>query len=248
MTTALVLAGTRKGGDPLAEFAGVTHKALIPIGGVPMLERVVDALKASGRIDRIVVSIDRPRLIRIPGVEVIRSAKSLSRSVIMAVESIGAPLLVTTGDNALLEPEWVRYFLDERPDKDVVAALARSEAVMAAAPDTKRTFLKFADGAFSGCNMFYLSHHGVVNGIGLWQEFEQLRKRPFKMLQKLGPSAVLAYALGRLTLARVIKEVERMGGLTGGVVEMPFGRAAIDVDKEADLVLVRRLVEQDQAA
>ena len=66
MTTALVLAGVRPGGDPLAEFAGVSHKALIPIGGVAMLDRVVDALRASGRIDRIVVSIDRPELVTRP--------------------------------------------------------------------------------------------------------------------------------------------------------------------------------------
>src|SRR6185369_15359784 len=41
--TALVLAGTRPGGDPLADYAGVSHKALIEVGGVPMLLRVLRA-------------------------------------------------------------------------------------------------------------------------------------------------------------------------------------------------------------
>jgi hypothetical protein len=112
-----------------------------------------------------------------------------------------------------------------------------------AAPDTKRTFIKLADASYSGCNLFHLENVDAEHAIALWREFEQLRKRPLKMLHKLGPRAIMAYAMGRLTVARVIAEVERMGGLTAGVVEMPDGRAAIDVDKPEDLVLVRRLVE-----
>lgn len=245
MTAALILAGTRKGGDKLAEFAGVSHKALIPIGGVPMLERVVGALRESGRIDRIVVSISKPKVVKLKGVEVVRSSGTLGQSVIDGMKLLGGgPLLITTADHALLEPEWVRYFLDHRPDKDVVVGVARSEVVMAEQPETKRTFLKFADAAYSGCNMFHLGDVDAEHAIGLWREFEALRKRPVKMLQKLGPGAVVAYAMGRLTVARAIEEVERIGGLTAGVVEMPFGRAAIDVDKPDDLVLVRRLVEE----
>jgi GTP:adenosylcobinamide-phosphate guanylyltransferase len=242
MTAALVLAGTRKGGDALADHAGVTHKALIPVGGEPMLGRVVAALKASGRIDRILVSINRPKLVAIPGVETIRSAKTLSESVIEAMRLVDGPLLITTADHALLQPDWVRHFLDRRPAKNVVVGVARAEAVMAAAPDTKRTFLKFADASYSGCNLFHLEDVDAERAIGLWREFEQLRKKPLQMLKKLGPGAILAYATGRLTVARVVAEVERIGGLTAGVVEMPDGRAAIDVDKPEDLELVRRLV------
>lgn len=243
MTAALILAGTRRGGDKLAEAEGVSHKTLIPVGGRPMIERVVEAVRASGRVDRIVVSINRPRLIDIPGVETIRSAKSLSESVIEGVQMIGAPAFITTGDHALLEPRWIQHFLDNAPEGDFALALARAETVMRETPDTKRTFMKLADGSFSACNMFYMRNADALRGVELWREFEQLRKKPLKMLQKLGPGAIFAYATGRLTTARVAREVARMtGGLTAGVVEMPFGRAAIDVDKPEDLTLVRRLV------
>lgn len=243
MIPALILAGTRRGGDKLAEAAGVSHKALIPVGGEAMLDRVAGALKASGRVGRIVVSINKPKLARERGLEAIKSSGSLGQSVLDAVGAIGGgPVLITTADHALLEADWVRYFLDNRPAKDLVIGVARSETVMAAAPDTKRTFLKFADASYSGCNLFVLGNVDIEHAIGLWREFEQLRKKPLAMLRKLGPGAILAYATGRLTVARTIKEVERMTGLTAGVVEMPDGRAAIDVDKEEDLVLVRRLV------
>jgi len=58
--TALVLAGTRAGGDPLAEHAGVSHKALIEVGGRTMIERVVEALAASPAVGRIVVAMFHP--------------------------------------------------------------------------------------------------------------------------------------------------------------------------------------------
>src|SRR5690606_41070104 len=38
--TALVLAGSRGGVDPVADAEGVTHKALVRVGAATMLERV----------------------------------------------------------------------------------------------------------------------------------------------------------------------------------------------------------------
>ena len=44
--TAILLAGSRPGVDPLAERAGVAAKALVPIGGQPMIDRPLRALLA----------------------------------------------------------------------------------------------------------------------------------------------------------------------------------------------------------
>lgn len=241
--TALVLAGVRPGVDQLAEFAGVTHKALIPIGGVAMLDRVVNALKASGRVGRIVVSIDRPELVTTEGVEILKAKSSLSESVSDAISHLGTPLFVTTADHALLEPEWVGYFLDHAPDTTVSAGLARSDVVMAATPGTKRTFLKLADGAFSGCNMFFFRDPQAVKAVEMWREVETLRKKPLQMLRRLGFRAIVQFVFGRLTLARGVAAIGRLSGVSVGAVEMPFGRAAVDVDKPSDLILVRKIVE-----
>jgi GTP:adenosylcobinamide-phosphate guanylyltransferase len=153
--TALVLAGSRGAGDPLAVYAGVSHKALIDVGGTPMLERVVAALAAVPQISRIVVQIEIPELLRASAslraaagdraLEIISAADSPSSSVAAGLKQYGTPLLVTTADHALLKPEWVQYFLAHLPkDADACAALARSEAVLKALPETRRTWLKCA--------------------------------------------------------------------------------------------------------
>ena len=54
---ALVLAASRPQ-DPVARHAGQSHKALVPVGGVPMLIRVPRALRASRSIGGIAVCLE----------------------------------------------------------------------------------------------------------------------------------------------------------------------------------------------
>ena len=253
--TALVLAGTRAGGDPLADYAGVSHKALIEIGGKTMVERVVEALAAAPEVERIVVAIERPELLDgLAGLQPPRCTKPLetmptapagpSATVAAALRALGTPLLATTADNALLETPWIGEFLAKvPPDADIAAALARRDAVEAAAPDTRRTWLRFADGDHSGCNLFLLARPAAAKAIAFWQTLEGERKRPVRMVRRLGWTFAARYALGRLSMAAA---AARLGALSGGarfsIVALSDGRAAIDVDKPDDLELVRRLV------
>ena len=59
----LVLAGRRAGVDEVALSMGLLHRALLPIAGIPMLERVVDAIAQSEIASSVTVSSDDPRLV-----------------------------------------------------------------------------------------------------------------------------------------------------------------------------------------
>jgi len=250
MTTpfaALILAGSRPGTpDPVAAYAGVPHKAMIVLDGMTLLARVAAALRGAGA-GRIAVSADHPAVLieamRL-GLEVIPPAAGPSDSVARGLDTLGTPLLVTTADHALLEAAWVTRFIADAPAADVAALLARQPEVEAAAPGTRRTWLRFADGAWSGCNLFWLATPQAAAAIGLWREVEADRKRPWRIVRRLGPGLLFRYLTGRLTLAAAIHHLGRRAGIEAAVVASPFGRAAIDVDKPADLDLVRRLVDQ----
>jgi GTP:adenosylcobinamide-phosphate guanylyltransferase len=251
---ALVLAGTRPGGDPLAAAAGVSHKALIEVGGITMIESVVGALAALPEITRIVVAIERPELLdglaglRPPLCDkpwsVMAPSSGPSATVAAALRHESTPLLVTTADHPLLTPAWVREFLAAcPPDADLAAALAPRAAVEAAAPGTRRTWLQFSDGHFSGCNLFLLARPGAAGAVQAWQALESERKSPLRMMRRLGWTTALRYRLGWLSRAAA---AARLGTMAGGaklaLVSLSDGRAAIDVDKWDDLVLVRQLV------
>ena len=86
-----------------------------------------------------------------------------------AGRGLGTPLLVTTVDHALLQPEWVRQFIDATPaDADIAVLLAPEAVVHAAAPTTQRTYLKFRDGRYSACNLFLLRTPRALAAVDLW--------------------------------------------------------------------------------
>lgn len=245
--TALVLAGTRPGGDPLAQAENVSHKALIEIAGRSMLARVVTAVAAVPAVTRILVAIERPELVAaLPSVGkpvvAVAAGRGPSASVAAVLAEVGTPLLVTTADHALLRHEWILELLAAPPGADALLALARREDVLAATPQTLRTWLRFADGDYSGCNLFLLRTPDALAIVRFWQELEAARKRPLSMLQRLGWSYVLRYRLGLLRLDQALARLGRLAGVVLEPVILRDGRAAIDVDKPADLELVRRLL------
>ncbi len=254
--TALVLAGRRPGGgaDPMAATAGVSHKALLPVAGVPMLLRVVSALRASPAVGRIAVSVEAPEetlsgLEGLEGVLLRPAAPSPARSAAAALAEFGAPLLVATADHALLTPDMVERFVSAVPGGvAAAAALARRETVLAAYPDARRTWLRFRDGAFTGCNLFLLAEaEGAARAVVFWRRVEAERKRPLAMARLLGPLFLLRFALGRLTLRAALDALGRRCGARLAAVEMPFADAAVDVDKPEDLALVEAVLRQRTA-
>lgn len=242
---ALVLAGSRPGGDPLALYAGVPAKALIEIGGQPMLTRVVTALREAGA-GSVAVAASDPQVIalaRTLGCGIVPAAAGPSDSAAAGFRALGVPMLLTTADHALLQPDWVRHFVDQQGQgTDVSVLLARRETIEQAAPGTRRTYLRFADGAWSGCNLFFLATPAAAAALQLWQMVEADRKRPWRIVGRLGPLLLLRYLLGRLTLREAIAHLGKRAGIAAQAIESPFGLAAVDVDKPEDLTLVRQFV------
>jgi GTP:adenosylcobinamide-phosphate guanylyltransferase len=244
---ALVLAGSRAGAvEPVAAYAGVPHKALIRLGGRSLLSRVSTALRDAGAL-RIAVVSSHPAVraeAATLGLETIDEQAGPSLSVRTAAEHLGAPLVVTTADHALLEGAWVSRFLADVPaGADVAALVAARATVEAAAPDTQRTWLRLADGDWSGCNLFYLANARSLAVVDLWRRVEAERKRPWRMARILGVGMLLRYATGRLSLTGAAQRLGELADVRAAVVQTPYGLASVDVDKPADLDLVRRLVE-----
>lgn len=242
MTAALILAGSRPGAiDPVAVAEGVAHKALAIVDGQTLLARVAAALPG-----RVAVSANDPAVMAEAerlGLAVLPPAAGPSASVAVALETLGTPLVVTTADHALLRREWVEALVaGTPPGADVSVMLAERVRVEADAPPSRRTWLKFADGHWSGCNLFYLATPDSARAIDLWKLVEADRKRPWRIVARLGPALLLRFLFGRLTLADAVATLGRKAGIVTAVVPAPNGLAAVDVDTVADLVLVRSLI------
>ena len=249
--TALVLVAGRGPDDPLARATGTPHKALVPVDGIPMLLRVVTALRATPGVGRILVAIESERalaadaalaaLVAEGRVAVVPSAQSASASVVRALETHpdALPLLVTTADHALLTPGMVRHLLDHAPaDADLAVPLVRAATVERAWPGARRTYLRFRDGARKGCNLYLMRTPAAAGAARFWAGVEADRKRPLRVARHLGAVPLALYALGLLSLEGAVRRLERRLDLAIATLDMPFPDAAIDVDTPADLAAV----------
>lgn len=255
--SALVLAGKRGPRDALADAHGASHRALLPVGGEPMLLRVLRALEASGHFDRVHVSIDAPeRLATLPelaarvasgGLALHASADSPSRSVLAVLrEHADRPFLVTTADHALLSREMLDFAVEasQRSRADLLVGFVARSLLQARYPESRRTYFRFRGEAWSGANLFVFRTAASRNAAGFWVRAERHRKRPWRLVSAIGPGLLLGYALGRLDLDAALRRASPRIGAQVQALPLPFAEAAIDVDREADRVLVERILAQ----
>jgi len=248
----LVLAGRRAGGDAMADASGLRHRALLPIAGVPMLERVVEALEGSGVAAAIAVCSDDAGLVEgTPALAALASAGRLvfTPASTSPASSVAAyfeqacrtePLLVTTADHPLLTPQIVRHFAERAAAStaDCVVGLVPASVYRARFPDQPRTFIPLRGEKYSGANLFFLRTPAAAAVPRFWVRVEAHRKTPWKLVRQFGLVTLALFAAGALDLRAAMARASRVVGARVDVVELPFAEAALDVDKEADRVAV----------
>lgn len=253
---ALVLAAGRGDADPMARAFDVTHKCLLKVGGVPMIVRVLSALCDAETVATATVSIEDPAILeRAEGfselarrmrIDIVESADRASASVARAIEAraVAFPVLVTTADHALLTAALIDEFCSRSAASgaDLTVGLARDTTILAAYPGAVRTFLRFSDGRYSGCNLFTFSSDRARAAIDFWQHAERNRKAPWKLVRAFGIGALASYALGLLSLERAFKGGSRKLGADIAAIELHAAEAAIDVDKPSDLDLAEAIL------
>jgi GTP:adenosylcobinamide-phosphate guanylyltransferase len=248
---AVILAASRGADDPMAKATGVAHKCALPVAGVPMLRRVVEALDKSGLAGPIAVSIDNAEAARgavgatLHRIKILAPKNSAPASARAAIADVGRfPVLVTTGDHALLTREMVEYVItkSEESGADVLAAIATSEVITAAYPETKRTYFNLGGTRVSGCNLFAVMNANGLKLVELWETIERDRKRPWKLVSHFGVKPLVYYLCGWLTPHVAFRLISEKLGIRVMAVFMPFAEAAIDVDKPSDLDLAERIL------
>lgn len=255
--TAIVLAGDRVSDDPVARAAGVPCKALVPVGGVPMVLRVLGALAEAEEIgDRVlcgpawhaVEANDELHNLSASGqLKWIEARETPSSSVYAVMQSLPQehPVLLVTADHALLHARLVDYFCSEARmrDADVVVGLAAYDLVAATYPEMRRTVLKFRDGGICGCNLYaFLTVRGR-SLVEFWGQVEGLRKKPIQLISKLGWVPALGFFFGWLSLRQALARLSQRLDISIEVVMLPFPEAALDVDTVSDWDLAQRIAE-----
>jgi GTP:adenosylcobinamide-phosphate guanylyltransferase len=247
--TAIVLAGSRPGRDSFAEQFGTDMKALIAVGGEPMVRRPVRALLASGSVGKVLVLSQAPeRLADVlpsdPRINVRESRGTIAETILELLddERVEWPLLVTTADHALLDLAIVDEFAHEAEGADIAIGIVDRANLLHRLPETQRTWLRLRGGAYTGANLFALKSPAVAPAIKLWRTVEQDRKKAWRVMSLLGPSGLLLVALRLVSVAEVLARIGTRLGLSVKPVVLSNPLAGVDVDKPADHTLVEEIL------
>ena len=257
--SAVVLAGERPGRSDFSRELGLAASVLVEVAGKSALARVIEALESSESVEAGVLCGPAENVFQEnPEFQQILEGSSFrwmapkmgpSASALAGIEQLNSfPTLLTAGDHALLTAGLVDDFCTRALDLDVdvVFGLAPYSVVQAAFPESKRTVLKFSDGQYCGTNLFAILGPEGKAGPAFWSRVEADRKRPWRMVRRMGLgvglSMLLRYLLGRLTLDSVVDSLSRVMGCRVGYVLIDEPRVAVDVDSVADRDLAERVL------
>ncbi|WP_380875628.1 hypothetical protein ACFB49_05390 [Sphingomonas sp. DBB INV C78] len=253
--TAILLAGSRPGGDPFAQAHGERYKARVEIAGEAMIARVVRTLAAVDRIGRILILSQEPDAVVAgdlawigdhPKIGLHASGAGISHSIASVAGTPDAPwpVLITTADHPLLRPSDVESFLDGVADADVAVAMVPQHVLLAAYPENKRTWLRFQDGGFTGANLFALTSDRVAPALELWASAEKDRKVAGKLMMRFGPCLAIRALTRTISLGDALAAAGRRLGLRAKPVLLDRAEAGIDVDKPSDYELVSQILRR----
>lgn len=243
------MAGSRPTGDPLAMAAGVAHKALAPVAGVPMLVRVVRTLRSAHWVNRIVICGLEPdwlasqsalaEALDLAHLEVIRGGATPGASAAHAISTLGLqpPVLITTGDHPLLTAATVDDFCSRSAatDADVTFGFVSGSLVESTFPGIRRTHYKFRDGGFCGCNLFALRTSAGGSAPEAWMQVERHRKQPWRLVGMLGVGVLIRFVLGQLSVSDMTRRVGVRLGLKASPILLSDPAAGFDVDRPEQL-------------
>ncbi|MDN5346486.1 MAG: hypothetical protein PWP65_50 [Clostridia bacterium] len=247
---AVVLAGN----NPYkTQRLGVTAEALLPIGGRPMVDWVVRALQKTEAVRRLVIVgppelaeyyRDKEAVILVPaGSNVIESARR-------GLTSLGnfPWVLFATADIPLLTPAAIMDFLRRCAlrEADFYYPIIRREDGERKYPGVKRTYVRVRDGTFTGGNLLLIRQELFDVCAARSEKLIRARKSPLALGRQIGFTFILRFLLHLVTVAEAESRISRLLGARGAGVICPYPEIGIDVDKEADLELVRRVLVPEE--
>ncbi|PQV64644.1 MobA-like NTP transferase domain-containing protein [Abditibacterium utsteinense] len=244
---AVVLAGGKMPVS-LQGVAGATERALIEIEGRTLLNCVLDSLRETTPITRI-ICVATPDALASLGSDIVGIAagdKMSGNLFLGAREAKSERILVVTADAPLVTGRTWMQFLDGAAVNLLQAAypIVRRENVEEQFPGGKRTYATLAEGTFTGGNAFLLPKNRLEEIEPLINQAFENRKNPLALARMLGAKFIFRALTKKLTVGEVESKISGFLGCHSGAVIIPDASIAFDVDKAEDLKTAREVAAQ----
>ena len=240
MINALVLAGNQ----PIKTWSNAMNKALLRINGKMMIDYVIDALKVSYGIGKIVVVGFGSELrdsIKNKVDAFIESNGTIMQNVLEGIKFLGFSdsILICTSDIPLITPEAISDFIKkaEALKVDLCYPIVEKKQNDRKFPEIERTYVKMKEGTYTGGNIIFMNPSILEKGYELAEKIVENRKNPFKIAHILSFGFMVRLMLGILTIDKVEKKFSNLLGIKAKAVVSDYPEIGNDVDKPSDVII-----------
>lgn len=240
--------------DKVSAEAGVAHKSLVPVAGMPMAWHVVRALAECERVGEIVVVGIEPGEIdfgvavhHVPNQPSLWASQNAGLRKLQELNAEDRYLLALSADSALLTGDIIDSFIDacEPFELEAYWGIIRKDVMVAAFPQSKRTYLPLREGSFCSSDL-YLGR--LSAGLRIQERiryFIEHRKNVVAQVWKLGLPMLFKFVTRRMAIDDIVDFAHRFAELRGSPVILPIAEAGMDVDKPEQLAQVEAYLRQN---
>lgn len=256
---AIITAGGIPGPEePLYELTQGNSKALLEIGGKPMVQWVLDALCGSEKIDQIVMVGLNPNvgLACSKPITYIPNQGGMLDNVRISIEKVvelhpeAELILLVSSDIPAMTTEMVDWAIDAalETEHDMYYNIITKEDMEARFPGSHRSFIKFKDAVVCGGDMNIVRASAASGNDELWTKLIEARKNAFKQAALFGFSTLLLMLTRQLSIHDAAPRLSKQIGIRGRAVFCPYPELGMDVDKPYQFEILRKDLEGKAAA
>ena len=245
--------GIPKPDEPLYTLTQGKSKALLPIGGRPMVQWVLDALSGSDCIRRVVVvGLDEASELTcdktlgfIPNQGSMIANISAGVAWVLGQDASARHALIVSSDIPTIRPEIVDWNVTTslQTDHEAYYSFISQETMERRFPGSNRSYFKLKEGRFSGGDMNMMQTALASNYHPAWRTIIDARKNVFKQASLIGLDTLLKLATGRMSVAGAVQVAQRRLGINGRVLMCPYAEAGMDIDKPHQYEMLKAELE-----
>lgn len=250
----IILAGHAAEPDALSIETGEPCKAFLPLKGRPMVSYIIDALRESGRMGRLVlVGLTTEQLggafADLP-ITYLPNHYDTVDNMLAGVEALGGIewVLFCSADIPLVTAEAIRDFLArcEATRADLYYPIVGREDMEKRFPGSGRSFRQLVDGSFAGGDIYLVRPSLLRANAAFARTLTARRKSAWGLAKTLGLGVILGFLTHRLHVANLEARVNKILHCTCKAIISPYAELAMDVDKPKHLRVVLRAMNEGQ--
>ncbi len=249
MDAIIIAGGIPQEGEPLYEYTQGASKAMLDIGGKPMVQWVLDALNGAAEINKVVIvglseeeGIESDKISAfVPNMGDLIANVRAGVNKTLEINPQTNHVIVVSSDIPAITSEMIDWLVNDSKgsDMDLYYTVIERGVMEKRFPTSKRSYVRLKDVEVCGGDVNIIHASLAASDSDIWNRLLDSRKNAIKQAAIIGFDTLLLMLLRAVTIDQAVGKVAKKLKITGKAVVCPFAEVGMDVDKPNQLELLR---------